>query len=268
MLRKYVSLFLLYALIMLAVSGIILYIMPHGRVAYWTGWRLLGLDKDQWDSLHTIFGFLLIFFGFWHVILNWKSIINYLRGKAGIFTSKEFFITTAVVLVVTVGTVLNLPPFKTVIDIGEKIKNSWPKPKTLPPVPHAELLPLRQIAKMTGMSPQEAIKVLELKGIKVKSPEEILKKIALRNRTTPSEIYYILLNASQKSKAFNFNPGSGMGRLTLKEICRKLQIPPEICLKKLKEHGIVANLNQQLRDIAFKNNKYPYQIIQILQGEK
>jgi len=80
MLRKYVSLFLFYTLIAMTISGIVLYIMPHGRVAYWTGWRFLGLDKDQWDSLHTIFGFLMIFFGIWHVILNWNSIVNYLNG--------------------------------------------------------------------------------------------------------------------------------------------------------------------------------------------
>ncbi len=121
-LRKYISLFLFYTLIAIIISGIVLYIMPHGRIAYWTDWRFLGLDKDQWDALHTIFGFLMIFFGIWHVILNWKSIVRYLKGKAGILTSKEFLITTFIVLIAGVGTLTNLPPFKTVIDIGEKIK--------------------------------------------------------------------------------------------------------------------------------------------------
>jgi hypothetical protein len=266
--RKYVSLFLFYTLIAMTLSGIVLYIMPHGRVAYWTGWRFLGLDKDQWDSLHTIFGFLMIFFGIWHVILNWKNIVNYLKGKAGILASKEFFITTFVVLVVTLGTIVNVPPFKSIIDFGEEIKNSWPKPKTMPPAPHAELFPLKKVAQMVGLSPQKAIDVLKSKGIKVESPDEILKEIATKNNTTPARIYEILSGASKKTKGVLFQPGSGMGRLTLKEVCQELQIPPQVCLETLKKHGIAANLNQQLRDIAFKNGKYPYQILEILQGGK
>jgi len=29
-----------------AFTGIILYIVPHGRVAYWTFWDLLGISND------------------------------------------------------------------------------------------------------------------------------------------------------------------------------------------------------------------------------
>jgi len=202
MVRKYVSLFLLYALIAMTISGIVLYVMPHGRVAYWTGWRFLGLDKDQWDSLHTIFGFLMIFFGIWHVILNWKNIVNYLKGRAGIITSKEFFITTIVALTITIGIIANVSPFKTVMDIGERIKNSWPKPETMPPAPHAELFSLKKVAQIIGLSPQKAIGILESKGIKVESPDEILKNIAAKNNTTPARIYEILSGISKKAKKY------------------------------------------------------------------
>ena len=198
MIRKYVSLSLLYALIAMTISGIVLYIMPHGRVAYWTGWKFLGLDKDQWDGFHTIYGFLTIFFGIWHVILNWKNIVNYLKGRAGIIISKEFFITTIVALTITIGTIANIPPFKTIMDIGERIKHSWPKPETMPPAPHAELFPLKKVAQMIGLSPQKAINVLESKGIKVESPDEILKEIAAKNNTTPAKIYEILSGISQE----------------------------------------------------------------------
>lgn len=252
----------------MTISGIVLYVMPHGRVAYWTGWRFLVLDKDQWDSLHTIFGFLMIFFGIWHVILNWKNIVNYLKGRAGIITSKEFFITTIIALTITIGTIANVPPFKTVMDIGERIKNSWPKPETMPPAPHAELFPLKKVAQMAELSPQKAIDVLGSKGIKVESSDEILKEIAAKNNTTPARIYEILSRTSKKAKEFHFQPGSEMGKLTLREVCQDLQISPQECLEILKKHGIATDLNQQLRDIAFKNGKYPYQILEILQGGK
>jgi hypothetical protein len=121
---------------------------------------------------------------------------------------------------------------------------------------------------MVGLSPQEAIDILKSKGIKVESSDEILKEIAAKNNTTPARIYEILSGMSKKAKESRFQPGSGMGRLTLKEVCQDLRIPSQECLEILKKHGISADLNQQLKDIAFKNDRYPYQILEILQGGK
>ena len=39
------------ALVVDAVSGIILYIAPPGRVANWTNWQVWGLGKDQWGAM-------------------------------------------------------------------------------------------------------------------------------------------------------------------------------------------------------------------------
>ena len=200
MLRKYVSLFLFYTLLFLTVTGIVLFIMPPGRVAYWTGWHFLGLDKDQWDNLHIIFGFLMVFFGIWHLTLNWRSFVSYLKGKAGLFTSREFFITSLLVLLIASATLMNLPPFKTFIDFGTKIKKSWPKPKTMPPAPHAEIFPLKKIARLVGISPERAVKILRSQGIKVNSVNEPLKKIAKTNHKTPAQIYELLLKTSSPEK--------------------------------------------------------------------
>lgn len=270
MLRKYVSLFLLYSLLLMALTGTVLFTMPHGRVAYWTGWRFLGLDKDQWDNLHIIFGFLMVFFGIWHVALNWRSIVNYLKGKAGLFTSKEFLVTTFIVFLVGTGTLLNVSPFKNFIDFGEKIRNSWPKPKIMPPAPHAELFPLKRVAQLLGITPQQALNILKSKGLKVSSTDEALKEIAARNGTTPARVYEILsesVHSGGKSSSF-LQPGSGLGRMTLKDVCRKLNIPLQMCLSNLQSRGISAKPDETLREIAFRNNLYPYQLIEILQGGK
>jgi len=262
MLRKFVSLMLLYMLIIMVITGTVLFIMPHGRVAYWTGWTLLGLDKTQWDNLHIISGFLMLFFGIWHLILNWRPIVNYLK-------TKDFALATALTGVVAFGAIANIPPFKTFIDFGEKIKNSWPKPKTMPPVPHAELYPLTKIAKLVGLSPEKAIEVLKSKGYKVPNPNLKLKEIARLNGTTPAEIYEALLEAAKKGSSGARAPiQGGMGMLTLKELCQKLAIEPTQCLKKLESKGIKAELDKSLREIAFENSLYPYQILEILEGGK
>jgi biotin operon repressor len=270
MVRRFVSLCLFFTLIAMTISGIVLYIMPHGRVAYWTGWRFLGLDKDQWDNLHTVFGFLMVFFGIWHVVLNWSSIVNYIKGKVSSLPSKEFWLSAVVAAVVTIGTIANVPPFSFVPEFGEKIKNMWEKPKIEPPAPHAELIPLKKVAKLLGISPEEALKTLKERGIKVTSPEEKLKDIAAKNGITPARIYEILLSASpakQKKMSSTFQPGSGIGRMTLREVCQKLGIPVNKCVEKLKRHGIKATPDKTLREIAFSQGRYPYEIVEILEGK-
>ena len=46
--------------LVLTVTGIVLYVVPQGRVAYWVHWSLAGMEKDQWAWAHMIFGALFI----------------------------------------------------------------------------------------------------------------------------------------------------------------------------------------------------------------
>jgi hypothetical protein len=54
--RAFTSLCSLVSFILLLLTAIILYIEPHGRVAYWTKWNFLGLEKHQWGNIHIFSG--------------------------------------------------------------------------------------------------------------------------------------------------------------------------------------------------------------------
>ena len=43
--KGFVSLLLALTFLVASFSGVILYLTPRGRVANWTGWTMLGLDK-------------------------------------------------------------------------------------------------------------------------------------------------------------------------------------------------------------------------------
>jgi len=45
--RGFTSLTLTLAFLVMLISGIVLYVTPRGRTANWTGWTMLGLEKDQ-----------------------------------------------------------------------------------------------------------------------------------------------------------------------------------------------------------------------------
>ena len=46
-LRSLIAFLVTWAFAVLTVTGIVLYIVPQGRIAYWTHWSLAGLDKEQ-----------------------------------------------------------------------------------------------------------------------------------------------------------------------------------------------------------------------------
>ena len=90
--RRIISLTIFLSFIMMAYTGIMLFLCPQGRVAYWTGWRLFGLSKEQYGELHTTFMIVFLVGGIWHITLNWRPIKGYLKNRSRelkIFTSRD-----------------------------------------------------------------------------------------------------------------------------------------------------------------------------------
>ena len=52
--RSLIAFLVTWAFLVLMVSGIVLYLVPQGRVAYWVHWSLAGLDKEQWAAVHMM----------------------------------------------------------------------------------------------------------------------------------------------------------------------------------------------------------------------
>jgi len=126
--RVFTSFGLFIALVMMLVSGLILYISPHGRVANWTDWRMIGLTKRGWHNQHTIFGFAFIILSVFHLfVINWKAFLCYLKSKSGegLKYPVELLAIVILALFFGIGTYLNIQPFSTVIKFGNAISDSW-----------------------------------------------------------------------------------------------------------------------------------------------
>ncbi|MEA3308605.1 MAG: DUF4405 domain-containing protein, partial [Chloroflexota bacterium] len=80
--RSLVSFHLLFAAIALLISGVALFVAPPGRFAHPTDWRLLGFNKEQWEAVHTMSGYVAALFAVFHLVLNWKVLRSYLRDRA------------------------------------------------------------------------------------------------------------------------------------------------------------------------------------------
>jgi len=248
--RKWIDLFLFYSTLVLILSGIVLFIMPHGRVAYFTGWNLFGIDKDGWGNMHVMFGILMSVVVIWHIVINWKPMKKYLFQKESIYA-------LIVTVLITVGSVANVEPFRSVFKFEESIKESWKVSKAEIPIAHGELLTLKEFCNKVGIDVNRAVLKLKTKNITF-ALSDTLKEIARKNNLTPYEIYEIIKSQNR------LYPKSGLGKKTLKEVCEEEKIDFSKCKERLSKAGIKFTKNETLKDIANKNSLTPIEILQII----
>lgn len=259
--RGFTSLYITLSFIIMAISGIILYFAPPGRIANWSYWRFLGLLKSQWQAIHTIFTFLFIIATGFHLFFNWKPFIAYLKTKfeSNIKLRKELLVSSLIVVMIFLMTIYNFVPFKNVMDLGEELKDSWSNEKIEPPVPHAEDQTIAEFAKTINIPAEELKNSLTSKGLNIPDDKITIKEIAKLNNISPSEIYNNVKRGNQQINQ-PVGEGRGYGRKTLLEICSQNNISIETAIANLKSNGIEAEENEKLKDIAMRYNLLPIDV--------
>lgn len=258
--RALISFSLTYIFVILLITGLILYISPPGRYANWVNWKIAGLTKEGWQALHTVFSFTFVILSVFHLFtINWKTFLSYLRSKTknGLNKKREFIISTMMVLVFTSGIIFSIPPFKNIMDLGEYLTESWEKQTDEPPVPHAELLTLNELADQLKLTSVKEI-TEKLKNHQViwhNTQTQTLAEIATLNKTTPMEVYQLITR-----KPSNGQQGQGVGRKTLEDFSTELNIPVDEIIRILKENNIHSEKNQTLKQIGELNNMAPRDI--------
>lgn len=190
-LRKIISLTALLSFILLIITSLFVYIKPHGKVASWANWEIWGLDKGQWEALHTNLGFLFIIVCLIHTVLNWKCMMGYLKNKSQkttIFTA-NFNVALGITLTVCFLTLFNLPPVHSIQTYGESIKEVAAEKYGLPPFGHAEEATLASFCRRTRIDLDEALLNLEAAQVNCLSEEATLSEIAKENQMSPQDVY-------------------------------------------------------------------------------
>ncbi len=126
--RGFVSLLLSFGFLFLAISGIILFAAPPCRVAEEISWKVLGIAKDQWSSVHMTFALIFLIMAVIHlVVYNWKIFYGYMKsGKRQILSMRpELLYALVLTVILFAGAVLMLPPFNLLPDANEAIKGHY-----------------------------------------------------------------------------------------------------------------------------------------------
>jgi len=280
--RALTSVLITAAFLVLTLSGVILFLAPPGRVANWTNWAIFGLRKSEWGGLHIVFGALFLLSAVVHIFFNWRPLLGYFRNRWSQASGLrwEWLAALAIGGGVYWGTRAGAPPFSTLIAWSESIRESWESPRERAPIPHAELLTLKELADKAALDFALAASRLEAKGIKGFTESTLMRDLADKNLMSAQQLYDVM-NATPAGTARegSLKPaggtgrgagsGGGPGRKTLSEFCVGEGINLELAVKRLGAKGIKAEPSLTLREIAV-NNGYskPYDLLEIIRAKE
>ncbi|MDH4201968.1 MAG: DUF4405 domain-containing protein [Phycisphaerae bacterium] len=274
--RAFVSLLAAFSFATLAVTGVILYITPPGRIANWTNWTFWALNKQQWIGLHTCFATLFFIVSVLHIWLNFKPLISYFVNKAQAASKfrVEWLLAIIVCGIVFAGAMKPFAPFSSLLNLNDRIKFSWEEPKQRAPVPHAELLTIEELAKAAGMEPDIILQNLNAGGIET-NISDIFGTIAKENGFSPNELFAIATGTTPQTRGFGYRGGDhagqgqqgGFGQKTLQVACDEMNLNIQKAIDILKAAEIEAVADKTIRQIADENGVHPSRIRQILENQ-
>lgn len=284
--RAFISTLTGLSFVAMCITGIILFVVPPGRVANWTGWTLYGLTKAQWQALHIWFSVLFMLAAIVHIVYNWQCLLRYCQSKVTkAFTLRaEWSLSLLLCVVLLVATLANWRPFSSLVDWGESIKHSWDDPTRRPPVPHMELLTLSALAEQVEDIPLDTmLENLRARNIAVDSPDAIVGELAAAHGMTPETLYNIAIGAAHRGHGRGAGQpggggsgggrgmgggggggGSGFGRMTLEQYCADAGIDTDAAIEKLRATGVTATRTTTIREIADAANIRPSAVPDLL----
>ncbi len=269
--RKITSMTMFISFLLEGITSIILFIVPHGRVAYWADWHMFGLSKGEWSNLHINLGFLMLFAGGMHMYYNWAPIKAYMKNRARqlkVFTP-SFNVALLLTMVVSIGTYFEVPPMISVINMGEAIKDNASKQYGEPPYGHAELSSLKHFTKKQNLDLDVAMEILKKANISFADSNDTLLTIADGNNISPAALAIMLKpaggeKADGESSVFPDNPMSGFGNKTIAGLCSEYNLHFREIRGKLAEKGVLVEAEMTVKEIAEESNKGPMDIFDIL----
>lgn len=264
--KKIVSLTLAFSFLVMSYTGIMLFIVPKGKVAYWANWKMFGLTKTQYGDIHITSMILFLVITIWHIYYNWKPLISYLKNSAKQITlfKKEFLIALGINALFVTGTLMVIQPFKAVLDINEGIKTYWEKEYGSPPYSHAEESSFQAFSQHIGTDADKAAAKLKAKGFRIENNKQTLQQIALQNNISAKEIYESIRPQQNTTDSEVIS----LGRRSLDELAGMGKIDLEMSLQFLRQKGFDATPQSKMREAANALDLTPYNLYEQLKAQK
>jgi len=204
--QVFISFNLLFTFIVMFFSGVILYFKPEGTVARWLDWKVLGVDKSGWESVHTVFSFLFLAFALFHILkVHVKNLRGYILNNKTGGAKRELYFSILISLLFLAGTVMYLPPFDWIYQAGNGLSEGWSRRVQ---VTHQTVEPrqsLEQVAREMGMDAPELQQWMKRQGIEDLSHGATLMQHAENLGITPYTLYERMRAGTSSDPNESFN---------------------------------------------------------------
>jgi Domain of unknown function (DUF4405) len=268
--KVFTSFILTFSFFIASFSGIILYFTPKGRVANWIHWTLMGLDKDQWGSIHIIFVTMMLVAGLFHLFwFNWKVFWCYIKTRSSKSIRRPLELGISVILCVLfwLGTVYEVQPAHSLKMLSDVIKESYETAQHEPPIPHAEDLTIQEVAdKLAKIPTDELIRKLTSVGYPPSGKSQILGDLAYQFDVSPQTVLNAVEIEKVPEKQYHT---SGQGKMTVAEYCKLKKINLDLALIGLKEAGFAdVSRGKTIKEYSAENGLPPNEIVRILHEDQ
>ncbi len=281
-LRSFVAFMVTWSFLAAVVTGIILFVVPQGRIANWVEWSLFGLTKDDWAGIHISFTFIFIIAGILHLYpYNWKQWKHYLAERVGNrlnFARPKMELLLSVVLsaFVVVGSIADWPPMNYLYQANDWAKAAWVIEAAYePPFGHAEEVSLATFAKKQDMDLAAAEEALRAKGLVYGSDRDSLGKIAAANGISAMDVYAVIKPLERRAgptsdtvyteeRVEDLFTGTGVGGKTVATLCAEAKVDCALALRRLADRDILARPEDDMKSIGDSAGIRPTDVLKIM----
>ncbi|MEA1997144.1 MAG: DUF4405 domain-containing protein [Gemmatimonadota bacterium] len=272
--------------IVMACSGVILYLTPSGAIAHLTGWTILGLDKFMWVSIHLNACILFLLSSLFHVYFNWRVLVNYFKSKADIKFALKWEFAAALLLcgLFVAGPLLHLSPFYDIFEFRENMKRNMESevPGFQPGLGRGA-----GRGRLSGLAGEgyEALGAAEAREQPAAlEPETVpAKPLETEHAAAPAEEHDSLCEKGHLSgqgtgrgegglgtgrgqgTGIGSGQGSrGIGRMTVAQICETQGLDAGKVLAFFKKQGLDATKASYFRDLAYAMGTTPRKLLEVV----
>lgn len=124
--RAFTTFMMAATFVVVSLSGVVLFFAPNGREARQQGWEMIFLGKGEWIDVHILFGYLCIAVAVFHIWLNRKPLLGYLKQRASKIhcgIRPEWMLALLICIALFVGAKDRVFPVSSLMEWHDSIKN-------------------------------------------------------------------------------------------------------------------------------------------------
>jgi DNA-binding transcriptional ArsR family regulator len=287
--RAFTTFMMAWSFVFLFISGIVLFIAPSGRVANWSQWTFLGLDKDAWETVHVIWAIVFTIATVFHLKYNWAIFKSYFVNWAKEVKSvrlREVGVATILSIAIFIGAAVSFAPFAYIMNTSEYFKDVWEEKSPILQL-EPDKMTLSELAEHFGVSETAINNYLKGQlGLEPMNATETLEDYKHRmedegyitdeEKMGTWDIYYALRDhfqsaESEGSEGTSVIKGQGYGRYTVSELAEKEGIDVDKAVENLQNYvggTIDIDKDTRIRDIMDATGLDAESIISIMKTGK